>query len=198
MNQILHVSVSGSDAADGSEATPLRTIDRAAELAWPGDTVRVHAGTYREWVRPRRGGLSDTRRITFEAAPGEHVVITGSEPVTDWEQVSGDVWRTRVPNTLFGQWNPFAEPIRGDWLVRPHDPHVHAGDVYVQGVSGYEVATVEAVAEPTARTEVLDDWTGTTVPVARPESTRYQWHAEVRRRRRSSPPCCPGSTPVRT
>ena len=179
MNQILHVSVSGNDTADGSEATPLRTIDRAAELAWPGDTVRVHAGTYREWVRPRRGGLSDTRRITFEAAPGEHVVITGSEPITDWEKVSGDVWRTRVPHSVFGEWNPFAEPIRGDWLVRPHDPHVHAGDVYVNGVSGYEVATAAAVAERVERTEVLDDWTGLTVPVARPESTRYQWHAEV-------------------
>ena len=38
---------------------PFRTINQAAAVAQPGDTVVVHAGEYREWVRPRRGGLSD-------------------------------------------------------------------------------------------------------------------------------------------
>ena len=179
MNQILHVSTTGSDAADGSAASPLRTISRAAELVRPGGTVQVHEGTYREWVRPTGGGMSDTRRLTFEAAPGEHVAIKGSEPIADWQHVDGDVWRTEVPNTLFGDWNPFAEPVRGDWLVRPFDEPRHTGDVYVNGVSGYEAPTAEEVAVPTDRTEVLDDWTGLTVPVARPESAAYQWHAAV-------------------
>lgn len=179
MPTTFHVATDGSDTADGSASTPLRTIDRAAELAWPGDTVQVHAGTYREWVKPRRGGLSDTRRITYEAAPGEHVVICGSEVVTDWERVDGDVWRTRVPNTVFGDWNPFAEPVRGDWLVRPYEEPVHAGDVYVDGVSGYEVRTAEAVGEVADRSELFDDWTGTTVANNRPEGTGIQWHADV-------------------
>ncbi|WP_422116213.1 right-handed parallel beta-helix repeat-containing protein [Brachybacterium sp. UNK5269] len=179
MHQLLHVSISGSDDADGSPGAPLRTIGRAAELVRPGGTVRVHAGVYREWVRPQHGGLSETRRVTFEAAPGEHVVITGSEPVADWQRVEGDVWRTEVPNALFGDWNPFAEPVRGDWLVRPFDEPRHVGDVYVRGVSGYEVDSAEAVAIPVERAEVLDDWTGLTVPVPRPESAPYQWHAAV-------------------
>lgn len=179
MHQLLHVSISGSDDADGSAGAPLRTIGRAAELVRPGGTVRVHEGVYREWVRPRHGGFSESRRVTFEAAPGEHVVITGSEPVTDWQRVEGDVWRTEVPNALFGDWNPFAEPVRGDWLVRPFDEPRHVGDVYVRGISGYEVESADAVAVPVERTEVLDDWTGLTVPVSRPESAPYQWHAAV-------------------
>ena len=73
----LHVTTDGADTADGSAGRPFRTINRAAELAQPGDTVLVHAGEYREWVRPRRGGLSAARRITYQAAPGEHVVIKG-------------------------------------------------------------------------------------------------------------------------
>ena len=77
-----HVATTGSDHADGSEDRPLRTINRAADLAKPGDTVVVHGGEYREWVQPRRGGLSELRRITYTAAPGEHVVIKGSEQVT--------------------------------------------------------------------------------------------------------------------
>src|SRR5690348_4286248 len=104
----LHVAVDGADTADGSAGRPFAAISRAAELAMPGDTVLGHAGEYREWVRPRRGGLSATRRITYQAAPGEHVVIKGSERVTGWEPEQGTVWRVSVPSALFGGWNPFA------------------------------------------------------------------------------------------
>ena len=70
-------------------------------------------------MAPRRGGLSDQRRITYEAAAGEHVVIKGSEAVTGWEPVDGTVWKAAVPNSLFGGFNPFAEEIDGDWIVYP-------------------------------------------------------------------------------
>ena len=90
MTSVLHVATAGSDTADGSEDSPFRTISRAAAIAQPGDTVLVHGGEYREWVAPRRGGLSDQRRITYEAAAGEHVVIKGSEVVTGWEPVRRD------------------------------------------------------------------------------------------------------------
>src|SRR3954464_2774455 len=107
MTTTLHVATTGSDVADGSEENPFRTINRAAELARPGDTVVVHGGEYREWVQPHRGGLSELRRITYTAAPGEHVVIKGSEAVTGWARVSGDVWTVTVSNALFGMFNPF-------------------------------------------------------------------------------------------
>jgi hypothetical protein len=48
----LHVSVTGSDGADGSEQQPFATINHAAQVAQPGDTVVVHEGVYREWVSP--------------------------------------------------------------------------------------------------------------------------------------------------
>ena len=70
MSSEFHVATTGSDHADGSEVRPFRTINRAAALAQPGDTVVVHGGEYREWVQPRRGGLSDRRRITYTAAAG--------------------------------------------------------------------------------------------------------------------------------
>src|SRR6478735_1191521 len=105
---VLHVATNGSDRADGSREHPLRTIDHAAAIAQPGDTVTVHAGEYREWVKPRRGGISDRRRITYQAAEGEHVVIKGSEVVAGWERVEGTVWKAVVANDLFGTFNPFA------------------------------------------------------------------------------------------
>ncbi|HEY0937285.1 MAG TPA: right-handed parallel beta-helix repeat-containing protein [Trebonia sp.] len=176
----LHVATDGDDSGDGSESRPLPTISRAAELARPGDTVLVHGGTYREWVRPRRGGLSDTRRITYQAAPGEHVVIKGSERVTGWEREAGNVWRASVLNALFGDWNPYALEVAGDWLVRPRAPLArHLGDVYLNGLSFYEAGSRDEVTDPPPRTEIQDDWTRTTDRVRKPEQTRLAWYAEA-------------------
>src|SRR5919199_6775317 len=178
MASVFHVATTGSDSSDGSRNQPLRTISRGAELAQAGDTVVVHAGVYREWVRPRRGGLSDQRRITYEAAAGEHVVLKGSEQVTGWEPVEGTVWKVSVPNALFGSFNPFAEEIDGDWIVYPEkdSPRKHLGDVYLNGTSFYEVLTQAELSDPQLRTEVLDDWTGVLDRVRDPEQTRYVWY----------------------
>ena len=177
---VFHVATDGSDIADGSEGRPLRTISRAAGRAQPGDTVIVHGGEFREWVRPARGGLSDQRRITYQAAPGEHVVVKGSERVTGWEPEGGTVWRTSVPNSLFGDFNPFAEQVAGDWLVEPQAPvRKHLGDVYLNGLSFYEVGRRQDVADPPLRTEVVDHWTGVTERVRNPDQTRLVWYAEV-------------------
>ncbi|MHB1063318.1 MAG: right-handed parallel beta-helix repeat-containing protein [Georgenia sp.] len=180
MNQ-LHVATSGSDTSRGSESDPFRTINKAAQVARPGDTVVVHEGVYREWVTPRRGGLSDQRRITYRAAEGEHVVIKGSEQVTGWQQVRGTVWTVSVPTTLFGNWNPFELEVDGDWIVRPSPdaPRKHLGDVYLNGTSFYEANALADVSDPPLRTEAIDNWTGTVDMLRNPEQTRYVWYAEV-------------------
>ena len=41
----LHVATDGNDANRGTKAAPLRTIQRAADLAQPGDVITVHAGS---------------------------------------------------------------------------------------------------------------------------------------------------------
>mgnify|MGYP000965614251 CR=1 FL=1 len=81
-----HVSVMGNDSNDGSLSRPFRSINHAAQIAVAGDTVTVHAGTYREWVNPKNGGINDNQRIVYLAAPGEKVEIKGSEIITGWEK----------------------------------------------------------------------------------------------------------------
>jgi alpha-N-arabinofuranosidase len=83
----LHVATSGDDANAGTRAAPLRTIQRAADLAQPGDVITVHGGVYRERIAPPRGGQSEQKRIVYQAAPGEKVEIKGSEIVKNWSRV---------------------------------------------------------------------------------------------------------------
>jgi hypothetical protein len=181
MITVLHVATSGSDDGDGTADRPFRTINRAARAAMPGDTVRVHGGVYREWVRPVRGGVSDQRRITFEAATGEHAVIKGSEQVTGWQPIDGSVWKATVPNDRFGEFNPFAEELDGDWVVYADagTRKKHLGDVYLDGLGFYEADSLDEVHRPVRRTEVADDWTGSTDRVRNPDQTLLVWYAEV-------------------
>ena len=96
---------------------PLSYHPAAADVAAAGDTVIVHEGVYREWVKPRRGGLSADLRITYLAAEGEKAMIKGSERAEHWERVEGDVWKTEIDRSIFGEYDPFCTEIDGDWLV---------------------------------------------------------------------------------
>lgn len=86
-----------SDKNPGTLDRPFKTISKAASLAEPGDTVLVYAGIYREWVAPARGG-EEGRPITYMGAPGEKVIVRGSEIYTNkWLPVTG---HTRVFSTV--------------------------------------------------------------------------------------------------
>ena len=106
------------DANPGTEERPFRTIGRAAELLEPGERVVIHAGVYRECVRPARGGEGPDRMIAYVAADGEAVEVRGSRlwrpravPSAGWS-IPGDgaakVWMADLPAEFFGEYNPFA------------------------------------------------------------------------------------------
>ena len=143
----IHVAKTGNDANPGSQTQPLQTIQKAAELAMPGDTVIVHEGVYRERVNPPRGGESDNVRIVYQAAPGEKVEIKGSEIVKGWEKVGNDTWKVALPNTFFGDFNPFKTLIVGDWF-NPLGREHHLGAVYWNGHWLIEAEKLDDVLAP--------------------------------------------------
>jgi hypothetical protein len=161
-----HVSVNGNDSNEGSELKPFKTISQAVQFALPGDVITVHAGTYREWINPIRGGESDSKRIVFRAAPGERVEIKGSEIMKGWEKEKNGVWKVVIPNSFFGDYNPYQDSIFGDWFNRQGRIH-HTGEVFLNGKSLYEKETLEKVVNPVANKNIKD-----------PEGSTYTWYCQ--------------------
>lgn len=142
-----HVSIEGSDQNPGSVLKPFKTISAAAEIAQPGDVITVHEGIYRERINPPRGGESDAKRITYQAAKGQKVVIKGSEAIKGWQKVQNDTWKVSISNSFFGDFNPYSDLIRGDWFNGKGRQH-HTGAVYLNDHWLTEAAKLDDVLRP--------------------------------------------------
>lgn len=162
-----HVSMKGNDNNDGSEKAPFRTIQAAAQAAYAGDVITVQAGTYRERIDPPRGGSGEENRIVYRAAPGQKVEIKGSEIIKNWEKVGNGVWKVTIPNSFFGDYNPYEDPIYGDWFGDRGRIH-HTGEVFLNGKSLYEKETLEKVENPEIHKPSKD-----------PEGSLYTWYCET-------------------
>jgi hypothetical protein len=95
-----HVSPSGSDSAAGTLAAPFRTIQRAANVAVPGDTVFIHAGTYRETITPAASGTA-AAPIVYRNFNDDLVVVSGADPVSGWSLDSGAIHSAPLPADFF-------------------------------------------------------------------------------------------------
>jgi alpha-N-arabinofuranosidase len=146
-----HVSVKGDDTDKGTAKAPFQTISRAAEVAQPDDVVTVHEGVYRERINPPRGGESDQKRIVYRAGPGEKAIIKGSEVIKDWQKVQNNTWKVSIPNSFFGDFNPYSDLIHGDWF-NPRGRKHHTGAVYLNGHWLTEAAKMDDVLKPAGNT----------------------------------------------
>lgn len=115
-----------ADDQPGTEAAPLRSIQAALDRVQPGEQVRIHAGLYRECLRPQRGGQGPAAMIHITAAPGERVVVCGSRlhrgqwsRPRPWDEgfghgqripsMSQKVWCTQLsPELVASDYRPFS------------------------------------------------------------------------------------------
>lgn len=165
--QQYHVAIHGDDTHSGTIEAPFRTISKAAKIALPGATITVHQGTYREWVSPENGGLNDHQRIVYQAAEGEEVWIKGSEVIKGWEKYKGNVWKVTLTNEWFGDFNPYQEILKGDWLMNTYGRDHHLGEVYLNGQALYEINTLEEVIMENPLERAVDQ-----------EGSKYKWYCE--------------------
>lgn len=162
-----HVSaIHGDDASSGNLLQPVRTISEASKRARSGDVITVHEGTYREFINPMYGGISETNRIVYQAAAGQEVIVKGSEIINNWEPLKNGVWKITLPDTFFGNYNPYRDSISGDWFT-PWGRIHHPGEVYLNGKSLFEVETLNKVIQPSPLDKAQDQ-----------QRSLYTWYCE--------------------
>ena len=164
LHLIYYVDVNSARDGNGSLELPFRHISDAAKIAQPGDEVLVAPGVYREYVNPANAGTPD-RRIVYRSTEPLGAVITGAEPLTEWEPYTGSVWKAQVSNSVFGAYNPYTTMVCGDWYFAPTVRHT--GAVFLNDRMMYETVTLE------------ECMAGEVDPCAwNPEESTYKWYTE--------------------
>jgi len=74
-NSSFYVSTTGNDSNPGTQTTPWRTIQHAADSARAGSTVTVRGGIYEELVSINSSGNATDGYITFRSYPGETATL---------------------------------------------------------------------------------------------------------------------------
>ena len=161
---IYHVSANAPRGGDGSANAPFQTIQAAADIARPGDEVRVQPGLYREYVDPIYAGTEDAR-IAYVSTEPLGAVISGAERIQTWKPYKGDVWLAVIPNGLFGDYNPYTTRVEGDWYIAYYV--AHTGEVYLNGKAMYEVTSLDAALSPVVYEKSWD-----------PDFSLYAWYSE--------------------
>lgn len=154
---IYYVSQKSKSCGSGTRGCPFRTISEAAQIAAPGDTVMIDDGIYREWVAPKNGGLGNHERITYMNMPGTHPVVSGAEVVDGWIPMENNIWKISISNAFFGNYNPYADEIYGDWYDGLGQIH-HTGEVFADGEALYEAASLEALFHPASDSKKALRW----------------------------------------
>ncbi|MBP3962605.1 fibronectin type III domain-containing protein [Paenibacillus lignilyticus] len=116
-----YVATTGSDTNSGTQASPFKTIQKAASIAVAGDTVIIRGGTYRETITPANSG-SAGNLITYQAYTGETVTVSGADAVTaGWSVHSGSVYKATTTLGLGAENQVF---VNGEMMIEARWPNI--------------------------------------------------------------------------
>lgn len=76
------------------------------------------------------------------------------------------MWKVTIPNTFFGDYNPYIDLIYGDWFDGMGRKH-HTGEVFLNNKSLYEKETLDKVLTPIPNENSKDK-----------EGSTYTWYCE--------------------
>ena len=176
----------GENDNDGSLSSPFATIQKAARLARPGDTVFVRAGTYRETVTPARSGAAG-KPITYRPYQNETVTVSGADPVAGWSRHDGSIYKAKQSwdlgegaNQVFVDGKMMIEARWPNTSLDVSRPTKATADSIAANAAGVEsVATLR----DSALTHAKGAWNGAVIHVA----SGQEWVAQTGRVSDSQP-----------
>jgi hypothetical protein len=146
----LVVATNGSDSAPGTLAQPLRTVQRAVDLAKPGDTIAVRAGTYplTDNITIATSGTA-SQPISLGAYQGERVVIDGEQLAASHTPVGGSIpraergaihqeasyWRISDLEIVNGPYGVYCDGCNGNVFARLKTHDNYESGFQLQGAS---------------------------------------------------------------
>ncbi|MGW2571703.1 right-handed parallel beta-helix repeat-containing protein [Streptomyces sp. NPDC001537] len=146
----LYVAAHGSDNNAGTLVAPLKTIQRAVDLAQPGTTIQIRGGIYAPTTNIQlvKNGASD-RPITLRNYNGERVVIDGENmPYTPGAvgstiprtqrgaiHIEGDNWRLIGLEIVHGPYGVYASDTNGNVFDRLVTRDNYESGFQLQGAS---------------------------------------------------------------
>lgn len=165
-----YVAPTGSDSDPGTLDRPFATIQQAADVAQPGDTVFVRGGTYRQTVLPTNSGAPGAP-ITFKNYNNETVTIDGADPIGSWSRLARGIYQAPLPSDLGSGKNQIFDdsrmmieaqwPATPSYLARP--TFARAGAVRLgSAISGLSTATITAPG----LNDPPNTWVGATIHIA--------------------------------
>lgn len=183
----VHVSPSGSDAADGSRGRPLASIPAALRMSrelrakTPGEavTIELRGGRY-ELAEPVLLTPADSG-LTVRAAEGQSPTLSGGQRLTGWRRAPErpDLWTVVVPAVRDGQWYFHQLFVNGQRTQRARTPNegffrtagkLGAGSPITLPFKAGEVKP-EWTSLPDARLIMLMKWTDLQVPIRAVDTT---------------------------
>ncbi len=135
MKPDVYVAVDGNDRNPGTKKKPFATLAKAREAV----RGKIKAGLTKDLLVEIRGGTypltetltfgpedSGTEKfsITYAAAPGEKVLLSGGRTITGWKKGTNELWTAEIPEVKAGQWYPRQLFINGQRAIRARTPNV--------------------------------------------------------------------------
>ncbi len=142
----LYISPKGSDANTGTKKQPLATIQEAQQrvrniISRGLDrdiVVYLSDGTYKlnsPLIFDKKDGGNDFYTVTYKAAPDSKPMISGGIGITNWQKVSGSLWKTSLPDVKSGKWD-FRDLYKDDQrLTIARYPNKDDQYLYIAGIN---------------------------------------------------------------
>jgi hypothetical protein len=147
----LHVATNGNDSNPGTLSLPLRTIQRAVDLAQPGFTIYLRAGTYAPGtnIQLLKSGTA-SQPITMRNYNGERAIIDGENmphtpapvggsiprPERGAIHIEGEYWRLIGLEIINGPYAIFGLDTNFNIFDRLITRNNYESGLHLQGASG--------------------------------------------------------------